>query len=46
MGDPRLPDSVKLGGQFNPEDLDTIERLKEALGEMEGVSFKYLDNHQ
>ena len=32
MGDPRLPDSVKLGGQFNPEDLDTIERLKEALG--------------
>ena len=46
MGDPRLPDSVKLGGQFNPEVLDTIERLKEALGEMEGVSFKYLDNHQ
>ncbi|MEQ8247129.1 MAG: methyltransferase domain-containing protein [Alphaproteobacteria bacterium] len=46
MGDPRLPDSVKLGGQFNPEDLDTIERLKEALAEMEGVSFKYLDNHQ
>ena len=46
MGDPRLPDSVKLGGHFNPEDLDTIERLKDALSEMEGMSFRYLDNHQ
>ena len=46
MGDPRLPDSVKLGGQFNPEDMDTIERLKDALSEIEGMSFRYLDNHQ
>ena len=26
MGDPRLPDDVKRGGTFNPEDHDTIRR--------------------
>jgi len=46
LGDPRLPDAVKLGGQFNPEDLDTVSRLKGALAEMDGVTFQYLDNHQ
>ena len=25
MGDPRLPDQVKRGGAFNPEDLETVE---------------------
>ena len=28
MGDPRLPDQVKRGGAFNPEDLETIRRLQ------------------
>src|SRR4051794_18190465 len=34
LGDPRLPDAVKRGGAFNPEDLDTIRKLKDALSEL------------
>jgi len=45
LGDPRLPDSVKLAGKFNAEDLATVERLKAALGELSEYSFRYLDNH-
>lgn len=45
LGDPRLPDTVKRDGQFNPEDLDTVNRLKDALSELEGYRFTYLDNH-
>lgn len=45
MGDPRLPDSVKKNGVFNPEDFDTIQRLKDALGTLNGYSFSYLDDH-
>lgn len=46
MGDPRLPDTVKLGGQFNAEDMNTISRLKAALDECSEYSFSYLDNHE
>lgn len=45
MGDPRLPDSCKRNGCFNPEDYTTINRLKEALGELGDFNFRYLDNH-
>ncbi len=45
MGDPRLPDAVKRGGAFNPEDHDTIRRLKDALSELPAYKFRYLDNH-
>ncbi len=45
LGDPRLPDSVKLGGQFNQEDMVTIERLRSALDELSDFRFSYLDNH-
>ena len=45
MGDPRLPDTVKLGGKFNPEDHVTVTKLREALGTLEGYVFDYLDNH-
>ncbi|HRK19986.1 MAG TPA: methyltransferase domain-containing protein [Hyphomicrobiaceae bacterium] len=45
LGDPRLPDTVKLGGKFNPEDLDTVRRLKDALSELASYRFRYLDNH-
>ncbi len=45
LGDPRLPDTVKRGGQFNPEDLDTVRRLKDALSELPNYKFRYLDNH-
>jgi D-alanine-D-alanine ligase len=46
MGDPSLPDVIKLGGKFNPEDLDTIERLKIALGQLKDYEFSYVDDHQ
>lgn len=45
MGDPTLPDIVKRGGQFNPEDMDTINRLQKALGELDDYNFRYMDNH-
>ncbi len=45
LGDPRLPDTVKRDGQFNPEDIETIQRLKEALSELHDYEFTYLDNH-
>lgn len=45
LGDPRMPDQVKLGGQFNPEDIDVVRRLKDALSELPQYKFRYLDNH-
>ncbi len=45
LGDPRLPDTVKRDGQFNAEDFETIQRLKEALAELHDYEFTYLDNH-
>ncbi len=45
MGDPRLPDPVKKDGQYNPEDLETINKLKEALKKLKGYDFSYLDRH-
>jgi len=45
MGDPALPDSVKQGGKFNPEDFETINRLKEALSELSDYQFTYFDDH-
>ena len=45
MGDPRLPDPVKRGGTFNPEDLETVRQLKDALSELPDYKFRYLDNH-
>jgi D-alanine-D-alanine ligase len=45
LGDPRLPDQVKRGGAFNPEDLDTVRRLSDALSELPGYKFRYLDHH-
>jgi D-alanine-D-alanine ligase len=45
MGDPRLPDAVKRGGTFNPEDLETVRKLKDALSELPSYKFHYLDNH-
>jgi D-alanine-D-alanine ligase len=45
MGDPRLPDTVKMGGKFNPEDFETIKKLKDALAQIDGYSFEFRDNH-
>ncbi|HUT62832.1 MAG TPA: methyltransferase domain-containing protein [Anaerolineae bacterium] len=46
LGDPTLPDRVKVNGKFNKEDFDTIQRLKLALEELEDYTFTYLENHQ
>lgn len=45
LGDPRLPDTVKRDGHFNPEDIETVEKLKDALADVPGYRFRYLDNH-
>jgi D-alanine-D-alanine ligase len=45
LGDPRRPDTVKLGGQFNPEDMETINKLKAALGSLTEYRFTYEDDH-
>ena len=46
MGDPRMPDVVKMGGQFNPEDMQTINILKENLAKLPQFKYEYLDDHQ
>ena len=45
LGDPRLGDPVKRGGKFQPEDLVTVQRLKEALRELPEYRFRFLDHH-
>jgi len=45
LGDPSLPDSVKMGGHFNPEDLKTVALLKEALSGLKDYEFSFQDNH-
>jgi len=45
LGDPSLPDTVKLDGAFGTLDFDTVDRLKDALGTLEGYRFHYLDDH-
>lgn len=46
FGDPKMPDKVKLNGQFNPEDFATIQKLKDALSERPEYKLQYLDNHE
>jgi D-alanine-D-alanine ligase len=46
MGDPRMPDAVKMGGQFNPEDMQTIKILKDSLAKLPQFKCDYLDDHQ
>lgn len=45
MGDPALPDRVKLTGKFNDADMDTINRLKETLSELEDFEFNFVNDH-
>jgi D-alanine-D-alanine ligase len=45
LGDPDLSDPVKRDGQFNPEDLDTISKLKDALDELPAYTYRYISNH-
>lgn len=46
FGDPSMPDKVKKGGKFNQEDLDSIHKLKDALGTLEQYKVNYLDDHR
>ena len=46
LGDPSLPDTVKLGGKFNLEDIVTIDKLKSALSVLHNFNFTYHDAHQ
>lgn len=45
LGDPRLNDPVKLGGVFNPEDIEVINVLKRALELIPGYNFTFFDDH-
>jgi D-alanine-D-alanine ligase len=45
MGDPRLSDSIKLGGRFGDADTRTVATLREALATLPGYRFDYADNH-
>ncbi len=46
LGDPKLPDKVKNGGRFNPEDVDAVTRLRAALSSIDDYSFYYVENHK
>ncbi len=46
LGDPGLPDKIKVGNKFNAEDFQTINRLKEALRSIDEYEFNYIDNHK
>lgn len=46
MGDPVLPDKVKKNGQFNEEDMHTIDALKQALVHLNDYKFDYSSNHK
>jgi D-alanine-D-alanine ligase len=45
LGDPSLPDTVKLGGQFNEADFDTVNRMKAALARLPHHRFTFIDSH-
>jgi D-alanine-D-alanine ligase len=45
FGDPRKPDMLKPDNIFDDDDFYTIDSLKDALREIDGYRFEYLDNH-
>lgn len=45
MGDPHMPDAVKRNGTFNPEDHETIRKLRDAFLELPAYKVRYLSNH-
>lgn len=46
LGDPHLPDKVKRDGHYNPEDIETVQRLKNALSSLPEFTFKFIDHHK
>ena len=45
LGDPTLSDTIKRNGQFNAEDLETVEKLKRALATL-NYDTQYLNSHK
>jgi len=45
LGDPSLPDPIKRGGRFTAEDIDTVQKLKDALAELNEYRFTFVHNH-
>jgi D-alanine-D-alanine ligase len=45
LGDPDKHDKVKPGAVFDEDDHHTINKLKQALGSLEGYDFTYFDQH-
>ena len=45
MGDPTVADVVKPDSVFDEDDFTTIAKLKDALAAHEGLSFRYINNH-
>ncbi|MBM3327060.1 MAG: methyltransferase domain-containing protein [Calditrichaeota bacterium] len=45
LGDPNKPDPLKPFTRFDDDDYYTIDQLKNALNELEGYHFQYLNNH-
>ncbi|MBU1628299.1 methyltransferase domain-containing protein, partial [bacterium] len=45
LGDPSKPDPTKPDTKFDDDDFYTIDQLKEALHEIPGYRFVYLNNH-
>ncbi len=46
LGDPNLPDTIKLGGHFNAEDMETIDRMRRGLAELDDYEFTFVDHHE
>lgn len=46
LGDPHLPDRVKRGGQFNQEDMETVQKMKEALHKLKKFQIETIDDHK
>ncbi|MGD8499435.1 MAG: methyltransferase domain-containing protein [Phycisphaerales bacterium] len=45
FGDPRKPDLLKPLSVFDDDDFYTIDQLKDALHELDGYQYTYLNNH-
>ncbi|MCO6439972.1 MAG: D-alanine--D-alanine ligase [Nitrococcus mobilis] len=46
LGDPRLPYRYNLSNRFEPHDYLALRRLQEALDQIEGYRFRFLDDHE
>lgn len=46
LGDPRLPDTTKVGGHFAQEDIEAVRRLRSAFEQLSQYQFTYLNNHK